>query len=102
MSDASKLQRDIETWAIDRLATWFHDVAYRLEVIGKGRNEAEVAVAVLMLSVVAGDIATKTTADSKVVGDSIAGLIDHIRKREAQRATRKAGPAAESGKRKSN
>lgn len=85
MSDADKLQRDIETWAIDRLATWFHDVVDRFEMIGKERNEAEVAVAVLMLSVVAGDIATKTTADPKVVGENIAGLIGHIRKREEKR-----------------
>jgi hypothetical protein len=85
MSDADKLQRDIESWAIDKLATWFHDTVDRLEIIGRGHDEAEVMVAVLMLSVVAGDIATKTTADPKVVGDAIAGLIKHIR----DRATRK-------------
>jgi hypothetical protein len=89
MSDADKLQRDIESWAIDKLATWFHDTVDRLEIIGRGHDEAEVMVAVLMLSVVAGDIATKTTADAQVVGESIAGLIKHIREREAQRATRK-------------
>jgi hypothetical protein len=87
MSD--QLQHDIESWAIDKLATWFHDVVDRLEMIGKERNEAEVAVAVLMLSAVAGDIATKTTADPKMVGESIAGLIKHIRMREERRKERK-------------
>jgi hypothetical protein len=89
MSDADKLQRDIESWAIDRLATWFHDTVDRLEIIGKGRDEAEIMVAMLMLSVVAGDIATKTTADPKLIGDHIASLIKHIREREERR--RKAG-----------
>jgi hypothetical protein len=89
MSDADKLQHDIEKWAVDKLATWFGDVVDRLEMIGQSRNQAEVVVAVLMLSVVAGDIATKTTADPKMVGDNIAGLIKHIREREERR--RKAG-----------
>jgi hypothetical protein len=91
MSDTDKLQRDIESWAIDKLATWFHDTVDRLEIIGKERNEAEVTVAVLMLSVVAGDIATKTTADAQVVGDNIAGLIKHIREREARARKARSG-----------
>jgi hypothetical protein len=90
MSD-KQLQRDIENWAIDKLSVWFHDAVDRLKIIGQTDDHAEVAVIILMLSVVASDLATKTTVNPDDVGRHFAGMIRHIRERDKKRKAARGG-----------
>lgn len=76
----STAQRDIENWAIERLAHWVIDVHDRFKIIGLSPEYSNQFTAITLMRGAAGLIAIRSDSSPENAGEAFAEIIESMRK----------------------